>query len=582
MKDFFKDNKRAEWLAFALFIVLYILISIFHEPMYDEAQAWMIARDASWKQLLFEIPHYEGHPPFWHLILAVFAKAGVPFELGLRIPGAIFCITSVWLLIFRSPFPKAVKCLLPFTYYIFFRYSIVVRPYCMTMLGLFLVALNYQKKHEKPFRFMASLLLLCASSAYGMAFAAGICIVWIIELFTEIKRNYASQIVALSVLLVLNVGQLLLMLPKEDTNSVVVWSISTVIYGLIYMFLLGPADSMFLDTGMDARLQNYAQGIVAGGVSSYINILIGAVTVVILLYYARKYRKTLLMVIPYTLFAMFSAAVYFWYHHIGLIHLFIIFVFWCALSSNKGMVKKHNSEMKQGDEAENTGEIKQIKDTDSIKQEKLRSPNKIIPTNIKRKLSVLALCLCLGMSLGWSIFCAGTDLLKTTWYTRDLAKTIVEIGADRGNCALQWEIVPIGPFEFAEDYTDASKYSHIPSVTQFFDCLAYFDENIFYNHNEGIKEISYNRQLLPDGEAQARIMEANATHGYPEYFIGLVYVLDALPIEEEMPAYAPVYRFEVYKPDKFIIDYNDRYIYAREDIYQQRSDWPILEQLSLE
>ena len=72
-----------------------------------------------------------------------------------------------------------------------------------------------------------------------------------------------------------------------------------------------------------------------------------------------------------------------------------------------------------------------------------------------------------------------------------------------------------------------------------------------------------------------------AEMGYPEYFIGYPFVLDALPIEEEMPVYVPVYRFEVYKPDKFIIDYNDRYIYAREDIYQQRKEWPIQNQLAI-
>lgn len=553
MNKLMKSNKRAEWLAFGLFIALYILISLFHEPMYDEAQAWMIARDASWRELLFEIPHYEGHPPFWHLILALFAKMGVPFEVGLRIPGAFFCITAVWVLLFRSPFPKVVKCLLPFTYYIFFRYSIVVRPYCMTMLGLFLVAATYKEKGTKPFRFMASLMLLCASSAYGMAFAAGICIVWIIELFTQIRSNYIKQIVALSVLLACNIGQLLLMMPKEDTNSVVAYSVSTILYGLIYMFLLGPADSMFLDTGMDARLQNYAEGIVTGGVSSCINLLIGLITVCFLLYYAKKYRKLLLLILPYSLFAVFSAAVYFWYHHIGLIHLYLICVFWCALADNDKAIEK---KMSAG--------FSNIKEKSA---------------GITDKLPKIALIICLGMSLAWSIFCSGTDLLKTTWYTTELARAVTKVGADKGNCGLQWDITFVGPYEKISDYEDASKYYHTPSVTQFFDCLAYFDENIFYNHNEGNKDISYNRQLLPDEEGQRLIMEANAEYGYPEFFIGHVFVLDALPVDEEMPNYAPVYRFEVYKPDKFIIDYNDRYIYAREDIYQQRSDWPIKEQL---
>lgn len=554
-KEYINRNHGCEWLGFGLFVVLFFLVSAFHEPMYDEAQAWLIARDASWGELIFTIPHYEGHPPFWHLILAVFAKSGVPFELGLRIPGALFCITSVWLIIFKSPFPKAVRCLLPFTYYIFFRYSVVVRPYCMTMLGFCLVAMAYKRRREKPFHLMAALLLLCMSSAYGMAFAAGICIVWLVELFTVFKADYWKHIGALAVLLAFNIAQLMLMLPMEDTNSVVSFPVSTIIYSLLYMCLLGPADAMFLDTGMDARLQNYAEGILTGGTISYVNLFLGMVTVAVLVYFARKYKKLLLLCIPYALFALFSAAVYFWYHHIGLIHLFLIFVFWCAL---------RDGEKREG-----------IKIPSFVK-EIINKNNKLC-----QLLPRLALTLCLGMSIAWSVFCGGTDLFRSTWYTEELAEGIKAVGADKGSCALQWDILGVGPFEEQGDYTDASRYQHIPSVTQFFDCLAYFDENIFYNHNGGDPDISYNRQFLPDAEGQALIMEETAQHGYPEYIVGLEFVLDALPIEGETPAYYPVYRFEVYKPDKFIIDYNDRYIYAREDIYTEGNDWPIREQLSV-
>lgn len=551
----FDNNKKTEWIIFGIFIALYFIISFFHEPMYDEAQAWMIARDASWYELMFEIPHYEGHPPFWHLILALFAKTGIPFEVGLRIPGAICWILSVGILLFRSPFPKPIKCLLPFTYYIFFRYGIVVRPYCLTMLGLFLAASTYKKKGEKPFAFMASLLVLCVSSAYGMALAAGICVVWIIELFTRYKTNYLKQVIALSALLIFNLGQLFLMMPKDDTNSVAAFSFMTILYGLIYMFILGPADSMFLDVGMDARLQNYAEGIITEGVSSYINLFIGLLTIVVLVYYAKKYRKLLLLIVPYTVFSLFSAAVYFWYHHIGIIHLFLIFVFWCAL-----------------EEKEQRKDGKWPKTLMNVFAKNQKIFNKI---------PMFALILCLGMSLAWNVFCSGTDLFKKTWYTKDLAEGIKTVGADQYNCALQWDIMGVGPFENPEDYVDASKYYHVASVTQFFDCLAYFDENIFYNHNGGNKEISYNMQRVPEAEQQALILEEIATYGYPEFIIGHAFVLDALPIDEEMPNYAPVYRFEVYKPDKFIIDYNDRYIYAREDIYRQRSDWPIVEQLKI-
>ena len=549
------DDKKQNIIVFCMFLVIYFLVSVFHEPMYDEAQAWLIARDASWWELIFEIPHYEGHPPFWHLILAVFAKSGIPFEIGLRIPGALFCTAAVGLIIFRSPFPKVVRFLLPFTYYIFFRYSIVVRPYCITMLAFCLVAMAYKSRAEKPIRFVAALMLLCASSAYGMMFAAGICIVWLIELFAKIKKNYTKQLIAMAILLGCNVAQLLLMLPMDDTNNAVSFPISTILYGLLYMCILGPADAMFLDTGMDARLQHYAQGIVCGGMNSYINLLIGLLVLGALLAYAWKYRKVLLLTVPYFLFALFSAAVYFWYHHIGLIHLFLIFVFWCALDTKE------------------TVSIRQFPDFVKKAIEKNERMCKILPK--------FALILCLGVSIAWNVFCSYTDVTRITWYTKDLAEGIVAVGADQNNCAIQWEITGIGPFENMEDYQDASKYRHIPSVTQFFDCLAYFDANIFYNHNIDQNEICYNRQIVPEEAEQELIMAQIAEMGYPEYFIGYPFVLDALPIEEEMPVYVPVYRFEVYKPDKFIIDYNDRYIYAREDIYQQRKEWPIQNQLAI-
>ena len=101
----------------------------------------------------------------------------------------------------------------------------------------------------------------------------------------------------MGILLVCNVGQLLIMMPKEDTNAVSVYSASTILYGLVYMFIIGPADSMLLDSGMDARLQNYAQTVVCGEFTSYVNLLIGLVTVIVLIYFAKKYRKLLLMII---------------------------------------------------------------------------------------------------------------------------------------------------------------------------------------------------------------------------------------------------------------------------------------------
>ncbi|MDE5564974.1 MAG: hypothetical protein K2I93_07440, partial [Oscillospiraceae bacterium] len=51
---------KAEWLALLLYVLCTAVISVFHEPFFDEAQAWQIARSASVLEILFDIPHYEG------------------------------------------------------------------------------------------------------------------------------------------------------------------------------------------------------------------------------------------------------------------------------------------------------------------------------------------------------------------------------------------------------------------------------------------------------------------------------------------------------------------------------------------
>ena len=69
-----KEEKKKYDLITGIVVTVVVSIAVivgmsFHEPWFDEAQAWQIARSASLREILFEIPHYEGHPQLWHLIL---------------------------------------------------------------------------------------------------------------------------------------------------------------------------------------------------------------------------------------------------------------------------------------------------------------------------------------------------------------------------------------------------------------------------------------------------------------------------------------------------------------------------------
>ena len=130
-----KKNNVLEIFFYCLFCVSTIVLSIYHEPWFDELQAWAISKDSLYN-ILFFLPHYEGHPPLWHLILKSFSYFNVPVEYGIKIPNLLFMFGAVWLLIFKSPFPQTVRLVLPFTYFIFYQYSIISRPYSIFCFAL--------------------------------------------------------------------------------------------------------------------------------------------------------------------------------------------------------------------------------------------------------------------------------------------------------------------------------------------------------------------------------------------------------------------------------------------------------------
>lgn len=136
----------------------------------------------------FEIPHYEGHPPLWDLILLPFAKLGAPYELSLAIVNIFFMTLAVAVLLFKSPFPKLIRCLLPFNFFLFYQYGVISRPYCIFVLAIFLAAVCYKNRNENPVKYLLCLALMCAVHSYGIMIAGGLCIVWLIEIFIEYKK----------------------------------------------------------------------------------------------------------------------------------------------------------------------------------------------------------------------------------------------------------------------------------------------------------------------------------------------------------------------------------------------------------
>ena len=160
-------------IAYALVIVVTVL---HHEPWADEAQAWLLARDASLGDLWLRLMHYEGSPGLWQTLLHGLVAMGVPYR-AYNFVSALFGLAAVWMLIRYAPLPLPARVLLPFTYYFCYQYSVIARSYALVAPLLFATALLFKKAWQKPFLFTTLLCLIAGISVHGVVISGGIWLV---------------------------------------------------------------------------------------------------------------------------------------------------------------------------------------------------------------------------------------------------------------------------------------------------------------------------------------------------------------------------------------------------------------------
>lgn len=241
-KNIMKKNKinsnkylkdRFLWLVFSLFIIIGFWLMINHHPWRDEAQAWLISRDLSVKEVFLQMP-YEGTPPLWHLIIMPFAKLNLPYEsiLGVHF---LIAILSIFILIFYSPLPKIIKIILPFNYYLMFEYAIIARNYNLSILFLFIIAALHKKRYRRPILYGFLIALLSWTNVHSLIISLIILGLFIYNIIREKLILKNSHLISIGIALSGIVSAILIMLPYSNQ-----------ITGLNYMGLTNIGRSMAL------------------------------------------------------------------------------------------------------------------------------------------------------------------------------------------------------------------------------------------------------------------------------------------------------------------------------------------------
>lgn len=336
----FIKQHRAECICFVLLAILACVGTFFHEITYDEAQSWQIAKTAPWKDIVFLIPMYEGHPPFWHLLLAGPAKLGISWHVVYALLGIPCLLASAGLLLFKAPFPRWVRCLLPFNFFLCYQYGIIVRPYCIMMLLIMLLAIYFPQKDKRPGLFVGLLTGLCMCHVFGIAIAGGITLAWLWEmraarpwktyipsLFKDRRFYYMLGMLGL---VIVTIG--LILVPHNNeyfipTRAAFLWRHA------IYIFLAMPADAVL--TNLNAQITTYVTFFSWKDLilTASVGALLWAVT---LLFFPRK--KILFLVLPYLCMGCVMLN-YSSCHHVGLVLLLFIWYLWITLAEDAPITK---------------------------------------------------------------------------------------------------------------------------------------------------------------------------------------------------------------------------------------------------
>ena len=544
---FSKEHGKCDVITLIIYLLGVCTVSFFHEPWFDEAQAWAIARSGTIKEILFEIPHYEGHPPLWHLILTPFAKLGAPYELSLAAVNIFFMTLAVTVLLFKSPFPKLIRCLLPFNFLLFYQYGVVSRPYCILVLAIFLAAVCYKNRNEHPVEYLLCLALMCAVHSYGIIIAGCLCIAWLIEIFTEYKKS----------------GKLADIL--KDRRCWLMFCL--LIFAMLVMAAIVPDENVYLGGKMSSETEKkfdfsyinilfcfviFSDSIITSffnyaGVPSEIASQIPVIVVSILLvalFVTITYRnkKLLTFLLPYGVLSIFGSFVYISPHHIGVITAFVIFVLWIIVDENgKVLLPEYMNKISA----------------------KLGKKLKVIVKSIA--------FLPLLIPIAWSCTSSYFDIRYPYWFD-EAADFIKEYHLDDYKIMGYWQQILNG--EIDDDVfwnVDESDYMwhDYPNLQGISVALnPYFDKNIFYNFNidKHDKTFQYYRANTQK-EAEEEFSKWRE-QGEPDVVIERCEITKAYP-DIDVDDYVAVKRIYFYKPYKF--ETYDQYItiYVTKDLFNK-------------
>lgn len=530
LQDSHNARTLALLLAFVLYIAIIAIVMCFHEPWFDEAQSWLIARDSSLADIISVRPHYEGHPPFWNLLLAIAAKNSVPYEFGIKgIQLVCASLLGAWL-IFKSPFKSASSLatfLIPFTYFACFQYGVTSRPYALLCLSL-LVAAHYwnsaDSKTSSAWKLAISLMFMCLLSVYGIAFAAGFTIAWIWRVFSKNINeapnktpNFSSTFNAIRITVASNLARLIswgLIAIFGIANLALAWPAknafatratidgnSTIAKCFAFIFVM-PSESMFTSFYGDISMRRMPFDFLPITICTIFSLAIWAFAIRI----AKRRKLLTVLVIPYLVLTIVAVR-YFTLHHAGLIFVFLLSILWIS-HIKEPLSTKDIPAIFIKVAIFTKSALAKIKPTNLYQNKTKITENKAFKIN-------LLISIILAPSLIWNAFACVNDILFDYSPSRAVAQYISSNHLQNKRFVASWlhndEQVDESGKVISHEENDTHQYSWL-----LIGANPYFSKNLI---DCAYKNKTFITNESPTASQQAQELTDCAAKGEPEFFV---------------------------------------------------------------
>jgi hypothetical protein len=165
-----------EAMSLALYAVVLFWCIPHHALWFDEAQAWLIARDLTLSEMLLHRLHYEGAPALWYLLLWIETRLHISL-LGMHLIAGVIAVAGVYVWLRFNPLPRFLSLLVPFSFFILYQYAVIARSYVLVPLFAFSLMALHKKPNSNPLLFALAAGLMANCSGHMAAYAIGM-VIW--------------------------------------------------------------------------------------------------------------------------------------------------------------------------------------------------------------------------------------------------------------------------------------------------------------------------------------------------------------------------------------------------------------------